>query len=64
MATNPVIEFVRRMHRSAQVQEGEEQSDGRLLERFVRCRDNAALETLVRRHSTPMRSVPYAKVSS
>src|SRR5262249_25496204 len=37
--------------RSALLQEGEEQTDGQLLEAFVRRRDSLALETLVRRHA-------------
>jgi RNA polymerase sigma factor (sigma-70 family) len=51
MIIKPLIELVHRVRRTALLQEGEEQSDGQLLERFLRGRDDAALETLVRRHA-------------
>jgi RNA polymerase sigma factor (sigma-70 family) len=48
---NRVIEFVRRICHSEMVRDGKERSDGQLLENFVYCRDNAAFESLVRRHA-------------
>jgi RNA polymerase sigma factor (sigma-70 family) len=51
MATNPVVAFVQRVRRSTLLRESEEQTDGQLLEEFVRRRDSLALETLVRRHA-------------
>jgi RNA polymerase sigma factor (sigma-70 family) len=50
MPTNPVIEFLERMRGTQLLREGQERTDGQLLECFVRCRDRTALETLVRRH--------------
>jgi RNA polymerase sigma factor (sigma-70 family) len=51
MIVNPIIEFVKRFRRTALLQEGNEQSDGQLLDRFVTGQDAVALETLVRRHA-------------
>jgi RNA polymerase sigma factor (sigma-70 family) len=51
MAMNPVVDMVERVRRSALLREGEDQTDGQLLERFVRQRDNLALEILVQRHA-------------
>jgi RNA polymerase sigma factor (sigma-70 family) len=50
MTANPVVHFLRIFRRRASVDESQEQSDGRLLERFVGG-DGDALETLVRRHA-------------
>jgi RNA polymerase sigma factor (sigma-70 family) len=51
MALSPVIDFPQRFRRTAVLRESEGQTDGQLLERFVRGRDGAALGTLVRRHA-------------
>src|SRR6516225_1383265 len=51
MATNPVVEFVRRLRRATVPREGVEQSDAQLLEAFLQQRDSQALECLVRRHA-------------
>jgi RNA polymerase sigma factor (sigma-70 family) len=51
MINKPLIEFLQRFGRTAFLQEGQEQSDGQLLERFVRGQDDVALEALVRRHA-------------
>jgi RNA polymerase sigma factor (sigma-70 family) len=51
MATNPIMQLVRYLRRSASRPEGEEPTDGQLLDGFVRQRDTSALETLVRRHA-------------
>jgi RNA polymerase sigma factor (sigma-70 family) len=51
MATSLLIDFVQRFRRSALLREGEEETDGQLLERVVTGRDSVALETLVRRHA-------------
>src|SRR4051812_24915329 len=50
MATNPVNELLQHLRRTETLREGEQQTDGRLLELFVRRRDTGALEALVRRH--------------
>jgi RNA polymerase sigma factor (sigma-70 family) len=51
MATSPVTEFLQRFRRTALLRESDEQTDGQLLERFVRGREGVALEALVRRHA-------------
>src|SRR6516162_2558200 len=50
MTANPVLHFLRIFRRRASVHESQEQSDGRLLERFVGG-EGDALETLVHRHA-------------
>jgi RNA polymerase sigma factor (sigma-70 family) len=50
MTANPVLHFLRIFRRRASAHESQEQSDGRLLERFVGG-DGDALGTLVRRHA-------------
>src|SRR5437588_11922603 len=50
MATNPVNEFLQHLCRTELLREGEQQTDGQLLESFIRRRDRGALEALVRRH--------------
>src|SRR5262249_6501214 len=51
MTINPVIRFLQHLRRSALLREGAEQTDGQLLEAFIRRRDSQALEGLVRRHA-------------
>jgi RNA polymerase sigma factor (sigma-70 family) len=53
MATNLIVEFLRRFRRSALLRESEGQTDEQLLERIVRGGDGAALalEALVLRHA-------------
>jgi RNA polymerase sigma factor (sigma-70 family) len=52
MATIPLIAILRRhLSRSALLREGEEKTDGQLLEAFRRRQDSLALEVLVRRHA-------------
>src|SRR5437764_2768188 len=50
MATNPVNELLQNLRQSELLREGEQHTDGQLLDSFVRCRDRVALEALVRRH--------------
>src|SRR2546421_1571746 len=50
MATNPVNELLEHLRRSELLREGEQHTDGQLLDSFVRRRDSAALEAIVRRH--------------
>jgi RNA polymerase sigma factor (sigma-70 family) len=51
MGTSPVTKLLERMRRSALLPEEVAQTDGQLLEAFVRLRDSPALEALVRRHA-------------
>jgi RNA polymerase sigma factor (sigma-70 family) len=51
VATNPLTLVLEYLRRSALLGEGTEQTDGQLLEAFLRDRDALALETLVRRHA-------------
>jgi hypothetical protein len=57
MTSNPIVEFLGRWRHTVLLQEGNEQSDGQLLERFLGGRDEVALETLVRRHAPMVWSV-------
>jgi RNA polymerase sigma factor (sigma-70 family) len=57
MAANFMIEFLGRLRQKELPREGEEQTDGQLLHCFVRSRDDAALEALVRRHGPMVWSV-------
>jgi RNA polymerase sigma factor (sigma-70 family) len=51
MTANTIRKFLDRFWQTTLRQEGKEQSDGQLLERFLRDRDRRALETLVQRHA-------------
>ena len=51
MAINPVTEVIEHLRRTVLLREGEELTDGQLLECFVSSRESAALEALVRRHA-------------
>jgi RNA polymerase sigma factor (sigma-70 family) len=51
MATNLSVEILQPICRSALLREGEEQTDGQLLERCAGGQDRVALEILVRRHA-------------
>jgi RNA polymerase sigma factor (sigma-70 family) len=51
MTANPIRTIVEILRGKALLLEGKEQSDGQLLERFLRDRDRLALETLVHRHA-------------
>jgi RNA polymerase sigma factor (sigma-70 family) len=64
MASNPVIVFLKQLGRSALLQEGAEQTDGQLLEAFVRRRDSQALEGLVRRHASMVWGVCRRKLAN
>src|SRR5262245_20303876 len=57
MTANPMRKFLEILRGTALLQEGNEQSDGRLLTLFVEHRDEQALETLVRRHAPMVWSV-------
>jgi RNA polymerase sigma factor (sigma-70 family) len=57
MTANPMRKFLDILRGTVLLQENEDQSDGQLLKRFVECRDNLALETLVRRHAPMVWSV-------
>src|SRR5262249_55366981 len=50
MTSNPLIEFLGRLHQSFLGEEGE-LTDSQLLEAFIRRRDSEALNCLVRRHA-------------
>src|SRR5438128_7489667 len=50
MATRHVNEVLQHLRSTLVQREGEDLTDGQLLERFVRRREEAALEALVRRH--------------
>jgi hypothetical protein len=50
MTSNHMSRVVHQLRHAALAQAGADLSDGQLLENFVRCRDRAALEALVRRH--------------
>src|SRR5579871_1034162 len=51
MTASPIHKLLDLLHGQARLLEGKDQSDGQLLERFLRDRDRLALETLVRRHA-------------
>jgi RNA polymerase sigma-70 factor (ECF subfamily) len=51
MTANPIGKILEILRGQALLLEGKEQSDGQLLERFLRDRDRLALETLVHRHA-------------
>jgi len=51
MATSPLIEFRHHLRHSLFLREGADQTDGQLLEAFIRQRDSQALEGIVRRHA-------------
>jgi RNA polymerase sigma factor (sigma-70 family) len=51
MTANPIRKIVDILRGQALLLEGKDQSDGQLLERFLRDRDRLALETLVHRHA-------------
>ena len=51
MATSPLIEFLHHLRHSLFLREGADQTDGQLLEAFIRQRDSQALEGIVRRHA-------------
>ena len=57
MTANPMRKFLEILRGTASLQEGNEQSDGQLLTRFVEDRNGLALETLVRRHAPMVWSV-------
>src|SRR5262245_42272527 len=50
MPTRQMNKIVQQLYRAAGVWDGAEFTDGQLLERFVSCREEAALAALVRRH--------------
>src|SRR5262245_30167309 len=50
MPTSQLSEIVKHLRRAALLQDGAGLADGRLLEDYVRCGDEAAFEALVRRH--------------
>src|SRR5213592_259624 len=50
MATNPVNELLQHLRRSELLREGDQHTDGQLLDSFVRRRDSVALEAIVGRH--------------
>jgi RNA polymerase sigma factor (sigma-70 family) len=52
MVPHPLQDFIRRLRRTRSVTEGGHLTDGQLLERFIRQRDEAAFEVLVWRHGT------------
>jgi RNA polymerase sigma factor (sigma-70 family) len=64
MATNPLIVFLQQLRRSALLREGAEQTDGQLLEAFVRRRDSQALEGLVERHAPMVWDVCRRKLAN
>jgi RNA polymerase sigma factor (sigma-70 family) len=51
MTANPIRKFLDRFWQTTLLQEGKQQSDGQLLERYLSSHDPHALETLVRRHA-------------
>lgn len=51
MTANPIRKIVDILRGQALLLEGNDQSDGQLLERFLHDRDRLALETLVHRHA-------------
>src|SRR6516225_8071254 len=51
MTANTIRNFLDRFRQTARRHEGQEQSDGQLLERFLGSHDRLALETLVHRHA-------------
>src|SRR5262250_1039380 len=51
MATNPLGDFVRNLHKTVLQRDGADFTDGQLLTAFVKHQDEAALAALVRRHS-------------
>jgi RNA polymerase sigma factor (sigma-70 family) len=64
MATSPVIVFLQQLRRTALLREGAEQTDGQLLEAFIRRRDSQALEVLVRRHAPMVWGVCRRKLAN
>src|SRR5262245_13626161 len=52
MPTRQMNKIVQQLYRAAGVWDGAEFTDGQLLERFVSCREEAALAALVRRHGS------------
>src|SRR5262245_28937708 len=50
MASNPLNGLVQQLRRAARAHDAADLGDGELLERYVRCRDEAAFEMLLRRH--------------
>src|SRR5262249_23702913 len=63
MPTSQLSEVIQHL-RSALLPEGEDLTDGQLLERFVNRRDAAALEALVRRHGSMVWGVCYRTLRS
>jgi RNA polymerase sigma factor (sigma-70 family) len=57
MPTSPMTRVVKHLRRAALLQDGAGQTDGQLLAWFIRDRDEAAFETLVRRHGPMVMSV-------
>jgi RNA polymerase sigma factor (sigma-70 family) len=51
MAANSIVEIVRYLGRIERVRDAENQTDRQLLDRFLRNKDDVALETLVRRYA-------------
>jgi hypothetical protein len=47
VASHPLHDFIRRLRRARSVSEGAHLTDGQLLERFIKKRDEAAFEVLV-----------------
>src|SRR5579859_7314322 len=50
MPVSPMSEVMQHLRSTLLVRQGADLTDGQLLERFVRCREPAALESLMRRH--------------
>src|SRR5262245_41142234 len=63
MPSRQLSEVIQHLH-SALLSEGEDQTDGQLLERFVSRPDVAALEALVRRHGSMVWGVCYRTLRS
>jgi RNA polymerase sigma factor (sigma-70 family) len=57
MPTDRFDTFLRHLHRTALRREGGSITDGQLLERFIRLRDEAAFEALVRQHGAMVHGV-------
>ncbi len=57
MAINPASKILQHLHRTAFLGDGSGLSDGQLLERYLRHREDAAFAALVRRHGPMVRGV-------